>query len=90
VHRVYTEAQRHRNAKDDGPERPERPGRRHCAGHNPAPQAFGPQPQQGLEILELIDLIFEKGRLADMASGEPGEHQERRTRHNGVQAPDHA
>jgi hypothetical protein len=39
------------------------------------------------EILELIDLIFEKCALADVAQRQPDEHQERRSRHNGVQAP---
>ena len=88
MHGIDAETEGHRNAERDRAERPERPRRRHGAGHDRAPQAFGPQREQRLEILQLIDLIFEERRLADMPRGEPREHHERGARQNSVKAPD--
>src|SRR4029453_5471991 len=81
---IDAEAEGHRNAERDGAERPERPRRRHGAGHDRAPQAFGPQREQPVEILGVVGLVFGERRFADMARGEPREHHERGARHNSV------
>jgi hypothetical protein len=77
---VDTKPERHRKTDHDRADWPQGMGGRLRPGHGRSQQRIRLQAQERLEVLQLIDLIFEEHRLVHVPQRQPGKDEERDTR----------